>query len=92
MTAVEVWNFLRCLGRDEAEVADGLRFIGATGWTCSPCYCPVATAIKQYFGTYDVDVNGSDIRVKGTKLAPPYAVARFIRGFDSGEYPDLIRT
>lgn len=50
-------------------------------------YCPVALAVCRTFGTNDVTIGASTIRVGHTKYAAPEAVRLFITLFDNGKYP-----
>lgn len=61
-----------------------------------PCACPIAEMLRQDTG-YVWSVSATRVRPKlasmspGNALVPSRAIAVFVKAFDAGRYPELIK-
>ncbi|MGH2611225.1 MAG: hypothetical protein ACRDHF_19255 [Tepidiformaceae bacterium] len=82
-------QFLVKLGRTPDEIAKSLVRRGIRGERQSHAKCPIGVALLLRFGT---SVLVRYRRISFGDLAdvkPPPAVARFLRAFDGGKFPEL---
>lgn len=97
MTVSDVEAFLRGLGRSSNQVAESLKKMGIKGARCIPQSCPLAEAIRRECGAKFVHVGGEAVAYRTDATEPytpvlaPAPCVDFIRTFDRGGYPELVR-
>lgn len=91
------------LGTSAPEVARTLEHAGARGYRMSTEDCPVANYLSAVMGvdpkvsSVSVTNHRLVIHVSGHRIVPtvrimlPPAVRQFVRGFDTGAYPTLLK-
>lgn len=100
--AAEVEALLDHLGATPTQVGEFLTTQGVTGVPEDPCYCVLATYLRQCgYDVDEVDTGAARVAFGGVQFegrphfpAPalvPAPVRRFLLSFDRGEWPELVR-
>lgn len=83
--------YFNILDREPDQIAEFLASVGVTGIRQSPEQCPVAVYLRRTPAFRSVRVWADSVAIEGRATTLPANVCLFIRRFDHGRYPDLVR-
>ncbi len=82
---------LYALGDTTEDIARNLQLLRLQGRRNNPLTCPVSRYLRLC-GIRRPSVSMSNIMYEGSQILPtPDAVSEFVRLFDAGKYPQLVR-